>query len=229
MTDTKTKTLDHVRYEDGLMLQMRFEGGGGRRREVACYPSIFIGEGTKEGLAVYKAEETATEALSACAAAMKKLFVAEEHLLGHVKSVYDAAMPQALLGMLDRFESATSYTAAVGYLRAQTSNRSRARGIDLPPDVVAHLEDILKEWHERHGEEVVGARDATGEAPKKRVLVAYRDSSTIARAWATGPEEKLDAVKVEAKHQLNAYIEKKRDLGDPLADGDFVCTVQVLP
>lgn len=68
---------------------------------------------------------------------------------------------------------------------------------------------------------VTGATTAVVVKFRPGVMVSFQDPQRIPRAWATGPKEKLEAVREEAARQLVTYRAKKRELGDELADAEF--------
>ena len=57
-----------------------------------------------------------------------------------------------------------------------------------------------------------------------KLMIMFCDPEGKPRAWAVGSEGKEDEVLAEAKRQLELYRQKKREVGDPLADARF--TVQ---
>ena len=61
-----------------------------------------------------------------------------------------------------------------------------------------------------------------------RIMVRFIDPDGGTRAWASGPQEKLQQVRERAAHELEDYRRKKAALGDPLADAEFTEVIEEL-
>lgn len=55
-------------------------------------------------------------------------------------------------------------------------------------------------------------------------IAMWVDGAGKPRAWASSENKEL--AKEEAKRQLDTYISKKRDLGEPMSRGDFKLKVR---
>lgn len=59
-------------------------------------------------------------------------------------------------------------------------------------------------------------------ATPKQILVQFLDPEGKCRAWAKGPADRLAEVLERAEKELDAYRAEKREVGDPLAEAQFV-------
>mgnify|MGYP003654277805 CR=1 FL=1 len=60
----------------------------------------------------------------------------------------------------------------------------------------------------------------------KKVRVKMLDEDGAVRAWAVGPLDQIVQVKEVALKKLEQYIEKKKEVSDPLAFDEYTMTTQ---
>lgn len=60
---------------------------------------------------------------------------------------------------------------------------------------------------------------------ENELLVMFKDSGGLPRAWARGPKSDRAAVEEEARVHLARYVSEKRALGEPITANDFTMVV----